>query len=95
MTQNEIALGRVVISKAGRDSGRTFIIIGTSGDNYVLIADGRTHRVDRPKKKKLMHLKVGELRAEEISAKLLKETKISDAEVRKALSALGYNTDEE
>ena len=53
-------VGCIVQSAAGRDKNRFFIITGivTDGsDGMVYIADGRLHKVQSPKKKKLMHLK--------------------------------------
>lgn len=48
----------VALSLAGRDKGRLFAIIGRESENYVLIADGRLRTVQKPKKKKLRHLRV-------------------------------------
>lgn len=53
----EIAIHSVVLSVAGRDSGRLFAVIGFADANYALIADGRLRRLEKPKKKKLRHLK--------------------------------------
>lgn len=54
-------LGTIVLSRAGRDSGRLFAVVAAPGENLRLIADGRLRRVDRPKRKKPRHLlKVGE-----------------------------------
>ena len=49
--------GTIVLSTAGRDSGRLFAVVGIPEDNFRLIADGRLRKLDRPKKKKLRHLK--------------------------------------
>jgi len=49
--------GSIVLSLAGRDSGRLFVILELR-DNYALIADGRFHRIEKPKLKKLKHLSV-------------------------------------
>lgn len=49
-------LGEVVISKAGRDTGKYYIIIDMEKDNYVKIADGDNRRVEHPKRKKAKHL---------------------------------------
>lgn len=95
MTQNDIALGRVVISKAGRDKGRPFLIAGIADENHVFISDGVTHRMSRPKKKKLMHLKVVEAKAETVSVALRAMKNVSDAQVREALAELGYGTEQE
>jgi ribosomal protein L14E/L6E/L27E len=55
---NEKLVGRVVWSKAGRDKGKTYIIVETLDDKYVLVCDGEARNLERPKKKKLMHLSV-------------------------------------
>jgi LSU ribosomal protein L14E len=44
-------LGRVVLSAAGRDKDRYFIIVDIVDDNYVLVADGRLRPESKPKKK--------------------------------------------
>ena len=49
----EKLVGSVVWSKAGRDKGKTYIIVGTLDDKYVLVCDGVTRNLERPKKKKL------------------------------------------
>jgi ribosomal protein L14E/L6E/L27E len=48
--------GRVVLSIAGRDAGRLFLILSVEGD-FALIADGKVRRLDMPKRKRLKHLK--------------------------------------
>ena len=47
--------GMVVRAKAGRDKGKFLVILEIQG-GYALIADGRRRRVERPKRKKLIHL---------------------------------------
>lgn len=49
-------IGKVVLSKAGRDKGRFFIIVGISDENHVYISDGGLRPLERPKKKKFRHL---------------------------------------
>ena len=48
--------GNIVLSKAGRDKGKYFVVLGVIDDNFVLIADGDLRKVDNPKKKKIKHL---------------------------------------
>lgn len=88
---NEPAIGAVCTARAGRDKGRAFVIVGVFDENHVLLSDGETRRIARPKKKKLMHLHVEPNRAEEIAARLAAGKPLLDADVRKALFALGYN----
>lgn len=48
--------GRVVQSLQGRDEGRYFIVLVPEDDGYVMMADGLTHKLENPKKKKIKHL---------------------------------------
>lgn len=57
-----IKKGAVVVSIAGHDKGGIFAVIGFSNGEYALIADGKVRKLEKPKKKKLKHLRViGEL----------------------------------
>jgi len=52
----ECQIGRLVLSRAGRDKDNSFIIIDILDENYVYICDGNIHTLDKPKKKKIKHL---------------------------------------
>jgi len=70
-----------VMSKAGRDKGRLFLVLAAFDDESVLIADGLARTVNKPKKKKLKHLKVlGTPNADAISSlhTVLKDVTDSD-----------------
>ena len=49
--------GRVVLSTQGRDEGRYFVVLKVIDEQFVLMADGLTRKVDHPKKKKIKHLR--------------------------------------
>ena len=51
----EITVGTVVFSKAGRDKRKMLLVIKIDG-NYAYVCDGDLRKVDKPKKKKLIHL---------------------------------------
>lgn len=51
----ELMEGMVVCSKAGRDKGRFYLVIQLEG-NSVWLADGKLHRLERPKRKNEKHL---------------------------------------
>ena len=53
----EDILGCIVIATAGRDKNRKFIVIKKIDELYVLIADGKYRRLEKPKMKKIKHLK--------------------------------------
>ena len=46
-------IGRVAYSRAGRDKGRLFIVIGVVDEDFVLISDGDLRPVEKPKRKEL------------------------------------------
>ncbi len=81
----EIIEGSIVRSIAGRDKGDLFIVISREGD-YAYLANGELRKVDRPKKKKLKHLQGSNAVSEFIQNKLQMTGKVTNSEVRKALS---------
>lgn len=56
MQVKPIGVGSVVRSRAGRDSGRDFLVIGILDQEYVLLCDGDLRKAEKPKKKKVKHL---------------------------------------
>jgi len=88
---NDPVIGAVCVSRAGHDKGRAFLIVGVYDDNHVLLSDGDTRKLPKPKKKKLSHLHFEPYFAKEIAKQLDSGEKILDADVRKALQLFGYN----
>ena len=52
-----IEVGSVVISKAGRDQGRLFLVVEEVDADFVMVANGALRKLDRLKKKRRKHLK--------------------------------------
>lgn len=52
---SDFKIGCAALSKAGRDKGRMFAVIALEG-RFALIADGDLRKLDKPKRKKLMHM---------------------------------------
>ena len=52
----ELPIGCVVKSIAGRDSGRFFAVLSIEGE-FAFIADGKLRKREKPKRKKLKHLR--------------------------------------
>ena len=48
-------LGSVVKAQAGRDSGGFFAVVGLE-EEYCFIADGKSRKLERPKRKNIKHL---------------------------------------
>ena len=83
---NEIGIGSVVMSKMGRDKGNCFLVLSVK-DNYAQIADGDIRKIEKPKKKKLMHLKVHGAPLCNLKQKLLDGKVIHNKELISALKA--------
>jgi ribosomal protein L14E/L6E/L27E len=83
-----VTLGQVVISKAGRDAGRKFIVTGIINENYVQVSDGDLRRIEKPKKKKVKHLEPTGQIAEAVLEKLKNSARVSNSDIRKALAVL-------
>lgn len=78
--------GQVVFSKSGRDKTMPFIVTDVDGD-YVYLADGRLRKLEKPKKKKKMHIQITKYVDEDIAKKLQNGEYLNDAAIRKALEA--------
>ncbi|NMB45325.1 MAG: RNA-binding protein [Firmicutes bacterium] len=86
-------LGQLVTSRAGRDSGQQFLVVGYSGQR-VLVADGKLRSVRRPKEKNVRHICLHEVVAEDIRTKLAASISVSDADIRAALDRLQQRDEE-
>jgi ribosomal protein L14E/L6E/L27E len=93
MVSYPVQVGRIAVSKAGRDTGRVFVILEVIDTYYVYIVDGDLRKMDRPKKKKLKHLKLTENVLSSIAEKLTEGTKVFDAEIRSAIRSLQSGSD--
>ena len=52
----DILIGSIVRSKAGHDKGQLFLVVDLK-DGYAYVSDGKLRRIEKPKKKKIKHLK--------------------------------------
>ena len=81
-----IAKSNIVKSTAGRDAGDLFVVLAIQGE-FLLLADGKSRRVEKPKKKKCKHVSfVGESHSV-VAEKIRSSEKITNSELRKALAA--------
>ena len=84
----DISIGQIVISTAGRDKDYKFVVLCIIDDKYVYISDGDIRKLEKPKKKKLKHLKKLNYVAEDIKDKLESKGKLSNNEIRKLLKSI-------
>ena len=87
MKNEPLSEGEIVLSRAGRDRGRAFVILKLLDEAYVLLVDGRLRTLERPKKKKRRHL----LKASETRMEL--KDNLLNADFRKFLAAQGFQND--
>ena len=87
MKNEPLSEGEIVLSRAGRDRGRAFVILKLIDEDYVLLVDGRLRTLERPKKKKRRHL----LKASETRMELAGH--LVNADFRKFLAAQGFQND--
>ncbi len=78
-------VGSVVRSKAGRDSGRCFVVMWTE-ENFVGLCDGDLHKTDKIKKKKIKHVIPTEYVSAFVVAKLDAGDKVTNSEIRRELA---------
>ncbi len=81
----EADIGHIVISLAGRDKGRLFYVLKTE-ENFVYLVDGSLRRIETAKKKKRKHIRVVSDFETRVCLKIRSGDKISNSEIRKALS---------
>ena len=82
----EVTVGDLVVSRAGRDKGRPFVVLRAE-EGFVYLVDGDLRRLSKPKKKKRMHVKPypkkGLCRMEFPEGR-----QMCDADIRKRIAAL-------
>jgi ribosomal protein L14E/L6E/L27E len=84
-SSEEVSVGQVVKSRAGRDKGRVFLIYDIIDNHNFVIVDGDVRKLNNPKQKKLKHLIVYNEVLSELKDKIDGKVKINDAYIRKLL----------
>lgn len=88
----DIGPGSIVYSKAGRDKGSYFVVMSVDGE-YVNICDGKGRKIDKPKRKKIKHIKLSGCFSDFVANKIAANDKVTNSELRREL--LEYNQKEE
>ena len=78
-------IGRAAYSKAGRDKGRLLIVIAIRDEDFVLVADGDLRPLEKPKKKRIKHLRYTNFVAEDIAVKIENGVKVLNSDLRDAI----------
>lgn len=86
-------IGRAVLSRQGRDAGRCFVVLQVLDEQFVLMADGLTRKLDHPKKKKIKHLHPKPVLMDGLEARLSAH-QLLDSDLRKFLRENGLEIDQ-
>lgn len=87
MMKEQICVGDVVVSTAGRDRGEALLVIEVQ-DKYALTVDGRTRKVLSPKRKNIKHLKkVSTAKLTSIADRILNGEAVGNERVYRAVKA--------
>lgn len=78
--------GDIVLSKAGRDKNKHFIVLEIVDEQYVMIADGDLRKVDSPKRKKCKHLENTGNKSEWVIDKLSDGVRVTNPDLKKELA---------
>lgn len=78
--------GRVVVSTQGHDAGRWYAVVSVLDERHMLLADGDTRKLAKPKKKQVKHLKALPLSIQ-LEGRGESGGPIADSDIRKALKA--------
>lgn len=84
----EVDKSSLVVSKAGRDQGQLFYVIDAE-EQYVYLADGKSRRLEKPKRKKRKHIEQIPRTESRIAEKIRNGEKVLNSELRKELASFG------
>ena len=81
-------VGSIVLATAGRDQEGLFFVVGKS-DDFLLLADGKSRKLEHPKRKNPRHLHPTFFREFDhpVIQKLQEGNPVTNRELRKALAA--------
>ena len=83
----DIKVGQLVISKAGRDKEEHFLVVEVTGE-YVYLVNGKSRRIDQPKKKKVKHIQPTHRLSRNVAEEIQSYGKLSNADIQKEIIAL-------
>ena len=84
----EVDKSSLIVSKAGRDKGQLFYVIDTD-EQYVYLADGKSRKLEKPKRKKRKHVQQVPRTESRIAEKIRNGEKVLNSELRKELASFG------
>ena len=84
----EVDKSSLIVSKAGRDKGQLFYVVDAD-EQYVYLADGKSRKLEKPKRKKRKHVQLVAQTESRIADKIRNGEKVLNSELRKELASYG------
>jgi len=84
----EISKADIVLSLAGHDRDQYFFVADTDGV-WAWLADGKGRKLEKPKRKKLKHVRFVSRTDSRVAEKLRSGDKVLNSELRRELAAFG------
>ena len=84
----DIARSDIVRSTAGRDKGKPFFVLEVEED-FLLLADGKTRKLESPKRKKRKHTAFAARYDCRVAEKIRSGEKVTNSELRRTLAQFG------
>jgi ribosomal protein L14E/L6E/L27E len=85
---NEFKIGGYAISTAGHDADKCYVIFQKDSE-YVYLVDGKIRTIDRPKKKKIIHVQMLDQLNQQLADKVINKSVINE-EIKRAIKLLQY-----
>ena len=81
----QIEKSDIVVSLNGRDEGKFFYVLEIDGE-YSFLADGKGRRIEKPKQKKIKHIRFERKDMSRVSEKIRAGEKVTNSEIRRSLA---------
>jgi len=82
----EVSKGDIVQSLNGRDKGKA-LFVAEREDEYLILVDGKSRKIEHPKRKKEKHCMFLASDSCRVAQKLKSGEKVGNSEIRRALAA--------
>ncbi len=88
---DNVQIGQLVRSSAGRDKGKLYLIYDLLDEAFVRVIDGEKKRLINPKRKNIKHLEFLPVRADGIAEKLIRGEPVTEKEISETIRTLGLS----
>ncbi len=88
---DNVQVGQLVRSSAGRDKGKVFLIYDLLDEAFVRVIDGEKRKLTNPKRKNIKHLDIFPVKADTVAEKLIRGEPVTEKEISETIKTLGLS----